>query len=122
MARSILSVIAGYLIFALTAGTLFQLSGQPPHQPAPLWFMLVATLYGAAFALLGGYVAARLGRRRPKDHAYAVAGLVALGAVVSLLSTLGKGAIWTQVSALVLMAPCAALGGVFRARQLRRST
>jgi amino acid transporter len=63
--RSIVSVIIGYLIFALTAFGLFQISGQPPHQAAPLWFMLGTVIYGCVFALIGGYVAAWLCKRRP---------------------------------------------------------
>jgi putative membrane protein (TIGR04086 family) len=67
-------------------------------------------------ALLGGYVAAWLAKRRPLAHGFAVAAVLALGAAISLLSTLGKGAIWSQVAALVIMAPCAAIGGWLRAK------
>ncbi len=79
--------------------------------------MLGSTAFGMAFALLGGYVAARLALRRPLAHGAAVAAVLALGAAVSLISTLGNGAIWSQVAALVFMAPCAVLGGWLRARQ-----
>jgi NhaP-type Na+/H+ and K+/H+ antiporter len=116
--RSIFSVIVGYLIFALSAFTLFQISGQPPHQAAPTPFMVGSIVYGAVFALVGGYVAARLARRRPLAHGLAVAVVLALGAAISLLSTVGKGAIWSQVAALAIMAPCAALGGWLRSRQV----
>jgi putative membrane protein (TIGR04086 family) len=67
-------------------------------------------------ALLGGYVAAWLAKRRPLAHGFAVAAVLALGAAISLLSTLGKGAIWSQVAALVIMVPCAAIGGWLRAK------
>jgi hypothetical protein len=67
-------------------------------------------------ALLGGYVAAWLAKRRPLAHGFAVTAVLALGAAISLLSTLGKGAIWSQVAALVIMAPCAAIGGWLRAK------
>lgn len=97
IARSIAAVVIGYLIFALSAAALFQLSGRPPHQPAPMGFMLLSIGYGSAFAFLGGYVAGWLGQRRPLVHGCAVAGLLALGAVFSLVSTLGKGAIWTRL-------------------------
>jgi putative membrane protein (TIGR04086 family) len=112
--RSIVSVIVGYLIFALSAFALFQISGQPPHQAAPAPFMAGSIV----FALLGGYVAAWLARRRPLAHGLAVAVVLALGAAISLLSTLGKGAIWSQVATLVIMAPCAALGSWLRSRQV----
>src|ERR1700693_5364149 len=118
MARSILAVVVGYLVFALSAFAFFQISGQPPHQAAPMPIMLGSIVFGMAFALLGGYVAARLARRRPLAHGVAVAAVLALGATISLLSTLGKGAVWSQVAALVLMAPCAVLGSWLRSRQV----
>src|SRR5450755_3612084 len=107
MARSTLAVVVGYLIFALSAFAFFQISGQPPHQAAPMPIMLESIAFGMVFALLGGYVAARLARRGPLAHGVAVASVLALGAAISLLSTLGEGAIWSQAAALALMAPCA---------------
>ena len=117
IARSILAVVAGYVIFAVSAFAFFRLSGQLPHQTAPLPKMLSSVAVGVVFALLGGYVAAWIARRRPLAHGVAVAILLALGATVSLVSTLGHGAIWSQIAALVLMAPSAALGGWVRARR-----
>src|SRR5450432_16820 len=117
MARSSLAVVVGYLIFALSAFAFFQVTGQPPHQAAPLPIMLGSIALGMTSALLGGYVAAWIARRRPLAHGVAVAAVLALGATVSLLGTLGKGAVWSQVAALALMAPCAVLGGWLRLRQ-----
>jgi hypothetical protein len=76
---------------------------------------------GVIAAFLGGHVAAWLAGRRPLAHGIAVALVLALGATVSLVSTLGHSAIWTQLSALLLMAPSAVLGGWVRARQLVRA-
>jgi putative membrane protein (TIGR04086 family) len=118
VARSVIAVIVGYLIFALSAFAFFQISGQPPHQAAPVPIMIGSIAFGMVFALLGGFVAAWLARRRPLAHGVAVATVLALGAAISLLSTMGKGAVWSQVAALVLMAPCAALGGWLRMRQV----
>ena len=118
MARSVLAVAVGYFIFALSAFAFFQISGQPPHQAAPMPVMLASIVVGMIFALLGGYVAAWIARRGPLAHGVAVAVVLALGATISLVSTFGKGAVWSQVTALVLMAPCAALGGWLRLRQI----
>lgn len=119
MVRSAIAVIVGYLVFALSAFAFFQISGQPPHQAAPVPIMIASIAFGMAFAALGGFVAARLARRRPLAHGFAVGGVLAAGAAISLLNTTGKGAIWSQVAALVLMAPCAVLGGWLRLRQVR---
>src|SRR5689334_16125334 len=118
MARSILAVVVGYLIFALSAFAFFQVSGQAPHQAASMPVMSGSIAFGMVFALLGGYVAARIAGRRPLAHGVAVAAVLALGATVSLLSTFGKGAVWSQVGALVLMAPCAVFAGWLRMRQV----
>jgi hypothetical protein len=119
MIRSILAVIVGYAIFAVSGFALFQVTGQPPHGEASVPFMLGATVYGAAFALLGGYVAGVIAGRRPLAHGAAVATILALGAGVSLVATVGHGAIWSQVCTLAFMAPAAAVGGWLRERMAR---
>jgi hypothetical protein len=118
MARSVLAVIIGYLIFAVSAFAFFQISGQPPRQAAPVPIMVGSIAFGMVFALLGGFVAAWLARRQPFAHGAAVAVVLALGAAISLLNTLGNGAVWSQVAALALMAPCAVFGGWLRMRQV----
>jgi hypothetical protein len=118
VARSIVAVVIGYLVFALSAFAFFQVSGQAPHRVAPVPVMLASVAFGMVFALLGGYLAAWLAGRRPMAHGVGVAVVLAVGALVSLLGTLGKSAIWSQVAALVLMAPSALFGGWLRARQI----
>ncbi|RYE02062.1 MAG: hypothetical protein EOP50_00950 [Sphingobacteriales bacterium] len=82
--------------------------------------MAASILVGAIAAALGGYVAGLLGGSRPVLHGALVATILATGALVSLLSTVGHGAIWSQIAALVIMAPSAVLGGWLRARQSSR--
>jgi hypothetical protein len=120
MARSVIAVIIGYAIFALSAFVFFQISGQPPHAVAPTPIMLASIAFGTVFALLGGYVAAWLAGRQPLAHGVAVAAVLGLGAVISLVNTLGTGSVWSQTAALTLMAPCAAIGGWLRLRSLLR--
>ncbi len=109
--RSVAVVVGGYLIFALSAVALFQLSGRDPHAPQPLWFEAVAVIYGMGFAALGGLFAARLAPARPMVHAASVAVILALGASVSLIASPGAGATWSQWAALLAMAPSAYVGG-----------
>jgi hypothetical protein len=116
--RSIVAVVVGYMVFAVSAFLVFELFAQPPHEVAPLWFMVTAAVLGMFFAFVGGYVAAFLAGRHPRAHGVAVAALLALGAAFSLVATLGKGAVWSQVAALVLMAPSAVGGGWIRERQV----
>lgn len=115
--RSIVAVIAGYLVFAVSAAVLFQLSGVNPHGLASPAFMTLTTLYGIIFAALGGMLAVRISATRAPAHAWAVGALIAVGAGMSLLFSPATDAKWTQVTAILLMAPSAALAGSIRLRE-----
>src|SRR5687767_13633902 len=108
--RSIGAVAAGYLVFGGSAALLFQLSGQAPHAPAPVWFKVASIAWGAVFALIAGWLTARIAPRKPATHAAILAALIALGAVISLVAQ-PSDAKWSQIAALVIMAPTAWLGG-----------
>ena len=122
MVRSVIAVIAGYFIFALSALLLFRWTGRNPHAPAELWFIIVTIIYGLFFATLAGFVAARLGRGFEMEHALAVASLIAAVGAASLLSEVKTDAMWTQLAAILIIAPCAMLGGYLRQRQRRTRT
>lgn len=117
MIRSILAVIIGYLIFAVSAVLLFSLSGRDSHDVVPMWFLLISIVYGAFFAALGGYITATITPLNKFRHAAILSIVIGTGAWVSLLSRPGKGAIWSQLSALLAMAPAAMIGGYLRNRK-----
>jgi len=122
MIRSIVAIIVGYFVFAVSAVLLFRLSGVDPHAAVPTWFLLATVLYGCAFSALGGYLAAWIAGRRAFLHAAVLTIVIAAGALASLIARPGKGAIWSQLTALLLMAPSALLGGYFsEQRSLRGS-
>ena len=112
--RSIAAVIAGYLIFGISAGLLFRVAQRDPHSPAPVTFMILSTVYGLVFACLGGYVAARIAQRLELLHAVVLALLMATVALISLFAAIDKGPVWSQIAALLFMAPAAAVGGMVR--------
>ena len=68
-------------------------------------------MYGILFAALGGFIAVRVSRSHSLRHVAAVAVLIAAGAIVSVLTAPGADAKWSQLSALLLMAPAALAGG-----------
>ena len=112
MLRSLFAIIAGYAPFGLGAVLLFALTGQDPHEPAPLGFKLGSIAAGIALALLAGYVVARLAPRRPTLHALVLAALIALAAGASIIARPDGGQIWSQLAALVLMSPAVVLGSL----------
>jgi hypothetical protein len=117
MARGLLGIVAGYIIFAGSAVLLFLISRHDPHAPASSGFLVFSVVYGIVFAFLAGYVAAAIAGLGGMLYAMGVAIAIAAGALVSLIARPGKGAIWSQVAALLLMAPAALVGGYVRTRQ-----
>ena len=103
--RSILGVFIGYAVFAVSAVVLFHATGRDPHTQQDTTFTAIAIVYGMAFAAVGGLLSALIAGRRPVVHAALVAAVLALGAMASLLSRPGAGAIWSQLAAIVLMRP-----------------
>ena len=114
--RSLMAILLGYAVFAVSAVALFAISGQDPHSPARASFMIVSILYGACFGVAAGFVAAWVARKAYFVHAFAVGCIIALGAAASLIARPGEGAFWTQFSAMLLFAPLTLLGGHLRAR------
>jgi hypothetical protein len=111
MMRSVAAVVAGYVVFAASAALLFQLSGVDPHAPSSTGFKIGTIVWGVVFALVAGWLTARVAARRPGTHAAILAALIAAGALISLLAS-SSGSIWSQIAALVFMAPAAWIGGV----------
>jgi hypothetical protein len=118
MLRSIGGIAAGYLVFAGSAALLFQLSGQEPHAPSSAAFKIGSVVWGCVFALVAGFLTGHIAGRRPSVHAGVVALLIAAGALVSLVLAPGDGARWSQLAALLLMAPCAWVGGALARRDV----
>ena len=116
MLRSVGAVFAGYVVFAISAVLVFQLSGRDPHASAPLAFRVATIVWGAVFAMVGGWLAAHISVRRPALHGAIVAVVIAVLALASMVAD-SSGARWSQLAAIVVMAPCAWLGGALAARQ-----
>jgi hypothetical protein len=108
--RSMLAIFSGDAIFGLTGLLLFRIAGRDPHAPAPIQFMIASVAVGVIAAAIGGWVTAAIASHHRREHAGILGILIALGALMSLLVRPGAGAIWTQIAAVVLMAPAALIG------------
>jgi len=115
--RIFLAVVAGYLIFAVSAVLLFHLTNIDPHSPAALGFQGLTMAYGFAFAFLSGFVAGLIGRRTDLVCGIALALVIALGATISMIARPGPGELWTQTAALMLFAPASLAGDWIRKRR-----
>ncbi|HEV2992754.1 MAG TPA: hypothetical protein VG759_30255 [Candidatus Angelobacter sp.] len=119
--RTALGIIVGDLIFVGSAVLLFYLSRVDPHAPAPLGFMAISIAYGVGFALVSGFVAGLISHRRDLIAGMILALIIAVPALISMFSRPGAGALWSQISALVLMAPSGLVGDWIRLSRLRKT-
>ena len=44
--RSVVAVVLGYAVFAVSGGLLFKVAGRDPHAVQELWFVVLAVIYG----------------------------------------------------------------------------
>lgn len=117
--RTFLAILVGYCVFGVSAVILFQVSHVDPHQEPGIGFMIGSTLYGIIFAIGAGYTAARIARTGELRNGIIVGGFIALLAAISIIAQPGSPTHWSQIAAIVFMAPAAVLGGWFRARSVR---
>jgi hypothetical protein len=125
--RSFGAVVAGLLIiFALSLGTdvVMHATGifPPWFQPmaGPLWVFALA--YRSVYAVLGGYVTARLAPNNPMKHAMLLGVIGVVLSLAGLVSTWNAGPEygpkWYPIALVLSALPCAWLGGKFRERQI----
>ncbi len=112
IARNILGVIVGYLIFAVSAVLLFQLSGIDPHADAGIGTMVLVIVFGAFFAFIGGYTARLIAFARSLAVNIVLFCLIAGFALISLLKS--DGSHYTQIAAILFFAPMSMAGGILR--------
>ena len=95
----------------------------PWFQPMRTSLWLVAIGYRMIDGTIGGYVAARLAPDRPVVHALVLGSIGFALSVAGLVATWNKGPEfgpkWYPLALVVVSLPCALLGGLLRARQLR---
>lgn len=116
MTRSIVAVVAGYLVFGISSAALFAATGRDPHVFPSIGFLVGSVVYGCAVAAAGGYLAARLADRRGLLHAGVVAAIIGGIAIASMIIDWRAGSVWSEVTVVGLMAPSALAGGYVRTR------
>jgi hypothetical protein len=130
MMRSILSVLAGlvamvilvmiatglavkFMLHASDMQSAMKLKLTPPY-------LAVNLAYSAIFAILGGFITANIAARAPLMHAFALAGLMLVMAVVSFFqSQQTQQPRWYGLVMMLMVPACAVLGGYLQS--LRQS-
>ena len=120
--RSIIAVLVGFLMFSVGAVLLFNVTGRPPDIWPGAPFATFAIVYGGVFALLAGYIAARLAPRAPLLHAAAMAVLLLGVSAGSYLIQPPGASPWSLIATILVSSPAALLGGYLRHRSVISST
>jgi len=129
MIRSIIAVIAGSVIWMVTAlgmdGVLMSLM--------PTWFgangkvesvplMLFMMSYSLLFSVLGGFVTASIARRKEIQHALALGVLQLAMGIIATVQFYDTAPLWYHVMFLMLLVPANIFGGQLRTMQKRNSS
>lgn len=116
---SVLAVVAGFLTIAVLSTVtdmVLHITGIYPPNGEPMFdpgLNALALAYRVVFAILGGYVTARLAPSSPGVHVLVLAGiglvLGVLGVFASMSANLGP--IWLPIALVVTAVPCVWFGG-----------
>lgn len=125
MWRSALVIVVGFVfIGALSIGTdaavraMYPAAFTPAGGTNDVAILVGALVYVSIYAIAGCYLTARLAPSHPMRHAMI---LGVLGLVFSIAGTIPRWSLtpaWYNVLGLVLVLPCAWIGGSLRERQL----
>lgn len=114
--REVTAGLAGFILFMAASAILFHIAGYDPYSEVSRSFQITSIAYGVVFALISGYVTALLSPLSRVRPALMVALLIAVVAILSMLATDAVEA-WSQLAALILMAPAVVFGSILRHRQ-----
>ncbi|HEY1907582.1 MAG TPA: hypothetical protein VGG91_16160 [Myxococcaceae bacterium] len=114
--RSIVAVALGFGVFVIGSFMPRGAVTERPGEPPTAGLIVGSIAYGVVFAALAGLTAASLPGRRPLAHGLAVAGLIAAAALIHPWLEPGSNPRWLDLSAILLMAPAAALAAWARSK------
>lgn len=120
--RSIWAVVAGFLTVAILSTLtdfILESLGIFPSVSEGLfvtWMLVLALVYRSAYAVLGGYITAKLSPHKPMKHVWILSwiGLVfaILGIFANYVAQLGPN--WYPILLAIFTIPCVVLGGKLR--------
>ena len=129
MVRSVLAVIAGSVVWMVTALGMDMIL----MSLAPTWFgengkvesvpvLILMMSYALLFSVLGGYVTAAIAGRKEIQHALALGVLQLVMGLIATVQYYDMAPLWYHIVFLTLLIPANLLGGQIRAnRRLKLS-
>lgn len=105
--------LVGYLISAISSVLFFIVGHISPAKPASATVMWITAIYGIVFAVIGAIVGANFARRYALGIGASIALTIGAIALWSWYSTPDHSH-WSQLIAILLMAPAAQFGALFR--------
>ncbi len=118
--RSILAVVAGIVVVVVLSEAtdwLVVRLGLSFNVPDPTKMFALATFYRCVYAVLGGYVTARLAPSSPVMHAVILGIVGTIPAVAGVIVMWAYGNHWYPIALAVTALPCSWLGGRLAASQ-----
>ena len=109
IARNIIAVILGYVIFAVSAVLLFQLSKIDPHANPSTGVIIVTLVFGFVFSFIGGLLTQLISKPHSLTINYVLAAIMTGFAAFSWFKSPGNH--FSQIAAIFLFAPASILGG-----------
>jgi peptidoglycan/LPS O-acetylase OafA/YrhL len=113
---SLLSLLAGYLIFALAMVFLWMAFGYKPKDIPPDGFLVFSIFCECLFAIGAGYAAAKITNRKELVHTGILTGVFALFGIIALVWPHNALPWWTNLATIIPIAPCFMLGGLMAIR------
>lgn len=121
--RSVVAIVTGYLFLTLAIFLLFAIwfVDAPVGEIDPSWtFIAVAVVWGFCASAIGGYLCGKIARRRPFEHAAALALTTGVIGVISMFASFGEEPVGFQLANLVVLMAGALAGGYLRVQRAGR--
>lgn len=126
MIRSIVAVIAGSVVWMVTAlgmdavlMTLFPTWFEANGKVESVSLLLFMLSYSLSFSVLGGFVTAYIARRKELQHALALGVLQFVMGIMATIKFYDTAPLWFHATFLILLVPANVFGGQLRAMQKR---
>ncbi len=116
MLRSIIAVLAGYVAMTIAVLVMFAVVSPFIGEEIGKGFLLPNVIMGLAAAVLGGYVTAAVALIRKYMHVYALAVIILVGGIASMVFLAGQESFAFQLSNTVVGVLGVMLGGHLRLR------